>query len=96
MDEKKVVGLLVELQEIYRKEGERNYDHGFSAALAALCDQGLPELERWSEARSIYRTMAGGKSGFSDFYIDKNTVEERILENKRLDEIRQQLWLLFE
>lgn len=86
--------LLVELQSIYCKEGGRNFDAGISAAIASLADKEISEKDRWSQACSIYQTMAVSKSGFSDFYIDRDTVEQRINANARLDFIRQELWKL--
>jgi hypothetical protein len=87
--------LLVELREIYREEGGRNFISGITAAIGSLSDEELSEEERWDNECSIYRTMAGFKSGFADLYIDRETVEQRIDANARLDHIRQELWTLF-
>jgi hypothetical protein len=86
--------LLTELREIYRREGGRNFVSGISAAIGSLSDEELSEKERWSNACSVYQTMAGSKSGFADFYIDRETVEQRVDANARLDKIRQELWKL--
>lgn len=95
MKESLALKLLVELQGIYRKEGGQNFDSGIAAAIASLSDEKISGKDRWSQACSIYRTMAGSKSGFSDFYLDRDTVEQRIIANARLDYIRQELWTLF-
>jgi hypothetical protein len=87
-----IVGMLLELKRIYRREGCRGFDRGIDAIISKLSESALPGTPAWDEAGSIYRTMAGSKSGFSDIYIDRDTVEERIAANARLDAIRQTLW----
>lgn len=65
---------LNELRSIYHDEGGGRFVVGISAAIRYLGDQSLAEEERWSNARSIYKTMAGSKSGFTDVYIEKPTI----------------------
>lgn len=83
--------LLVELRDIYRKDGGENFISGISGAIDCLSDEVIVEDESWSNAFSIYRTMAGSKSGFADIYIDRETLEQRIEANARLDKIRETL-----
>ncbi|WP_211462173.1 hypothetical protein [Collimonas silvisoli] len=88
--------LLAELQNIYCKEGGENFVSGIMATMASLSDDQISEKDRWSQACSVYRTMAGSKSGFMDFYIDRESAEQRIIANARLDNIRDELWALFD
>lgn len=86
---------LVELKKIYHDEGCRDFDRGIDGVLSMLSQGALPNNSAWEQAGSIYRTMAGSKSGFSDVYIDRDTVEQRIAANLKLDGIRQTLWDTF-
>lgn len=90
-----LVSMLLELKHIYHGEGCRDFDRGIDAIVSILSESALPGTPAWDEAGSIYRTMAGSKSGFSDIYIDRDTVEQRIAANARLDAIRQTLWDTF-
>ena len=90
-----LIRMLLELKNIYHGEGCRDFDRGIDAIVSILSESALPGTPAWEEAASIYRTMAGSKSGFSDVYIDRDTVEQRIAANARLDDIRQTLWDTF-
>lgn len=87
--------MLAELSEIYRKEGGGGFLPGIFAVIEAISESRGMGDARFREAASIYRTLAGSKSGFSDFYIDRATSEERVIENIRLDYLRQELWKIF-
>ncbi|MNK69069.1 hypothetical protein D3C87_884490 [compost metagenome] len=91
-----LISLLTELKDIFHSENCRNFDAGINAIIRILSDDTLPNSNEWAQATSIYRTMAGSKSGFSDVYIDRGTSEQRIAANARLDSIRQMLWDAFE
>lgn len=84
--------LFSELKTLYNNEGCRNFDSGFDAILRTLNDSSLSDTSKIKEAGSLYRTMAGSKSGFSDIYIDHDSHEMRMSANARLDTIRQLLW----
>ena len=88
--------LFITLKEIFHSENCRNFDSGINAIIRILSDDPSPNSNEWAQATSIYRTMAGSKSGFSDVYIDRGTSEQRIAANARLDAIRQILWDAFE
>ncbi|KAA0994816.1 hypothetical protein FQ192_11855 [Pseudomonas sp. ANT_J12] len=90
------ITLLIELKEIFHKERCRNFDSGIYAIIRILSEDPLSDSNEWSEATSIYRTMAGTKAGFSDVYIDRDTVEQRVADNARLDTIRKVLWDTFD
>lgn len=86
--------LLEELETILKEEGETNWLQGITAAIRCLEN---PDLERgYHEARSIYNTMAAGKGAFSDYYIQRNDPVQQMEANWHLDEIRDQLWQLFQ
>ena len=86
---------LVELKKIYNDEGCRDFDRGIDGVLSMLAQGALPNTPEWEQAGSMYRTMAGSKSGVSDLYIDRDNVEQRIAANSKLDAIRQTLWATF-
>lgn len=93
---KRALNYLTELRSIYHDEGGGRVADGITAAISYLTDQRLTEEERWSKARSIYKTMAGSKSGFADFYVERPTIEQILVANRRLDYLRDELWQLFE
>jgi hypothetical protein len=86
--------LLMELRDIYHREGGGNFIIGISGAIDCLSDEDDAGNESWSNACSIYRTMANSKSGFAEIYIDCDSVAQRIEANARLDQIRDELWTL--
>ena len=88
--------LLITLKEIFHSESCQNFDSGINAIIRLLSEDPLPDSNEWAKATSMYRTMAGSKSGFSDVYIDRGTAEQRTAANARLDAIRQMLWDAFE
>jgi hypothetical protein len=86
--------LFEELKEILDKENESNWIRGIKAAIACLEDS---NIERgYSKARSIYTTMTAGQGAFADYYIQRSDSTEQVNENRRLDEIREQLWQLLQ
>jgi hypothetical protein len=78
------------LKQIFHSENCQNFDSGINSIIHLLSDDPLPDSNEWAQATSIYRTMAGSKSGFSDVYIDRGTADAR------LDAIREALWNAFE
>jgi hypothetical protein len=86
---------LNELRSIYHDEGGGRFVVGISAPIRYLGDQSLAEEERWSNARSRYKTMAGSKSGFTDVYMEKPTIEQILVANQRLDYLRGEHWRIF-
>jgi len=91
------IKLLSELRDIYSKEGGENFLPGIESTIQWLINKNLSQEERCANACSIYINMASSKCGFSEFYIDGSTVDERIQKNKKLDEVRESLWnIIFE
>ncbi|WP_080106581.1 hypothetical protein [Pseudomonas syringae] len=87
-----LISLLEELKEIYHSEGCFNFDSGIDAVMHKLSASSEMYDDEWGQAASIYKTMAGSKSGFSDVYIDRGDAGERVELNTRLHEIRTILW----
>lgn len=86
-----LVELLIELRDICRKESGEAFVGGINSVISWLSsDDGVEE--GWRNARAGYKAMAEAKSGLSDFYIERDTFEERVLANERLDQIRKELW----
>lgn len=86
--------LLDELRRILEKEGENNWIRGIVAARRCLDD---PDIKRAVDgARSIYITMMGGNSSFSDYYIRRDNSAAQANANQQLDELRDELWRLFQ
>lgn len=96
MNNSELVNLLKNLKEIYHQEGCYRFDGGINSIIEALSDSPCQSGAAWERASSIYRTMAGTKSGFSDVYIDASTADERVAANILLDDIRQKLLDTFE
>lgn len=92
MTKSKCIDFLIEFKEILHNEHCRNFDPGINAIIRILSENPLSDSNDWREATSMYRTMTGTKSGFSDVYIDRDTVEQRVVDNARLDAIRKVLW----
>lgn len=87
-----VRALLVELLNIYATEGGGGFLPGIAAAIDSIDNASDAEGAGAGTIESIYRNMAGSKSGFSDFYVERNDLSERVKANDRLDYIRQELW----
>ncbi|MCK9715922.1 hypothetical protein LT722_13670 [Pseudomonas syringae pv. syringae] len=91
-----LISLLTELKEIYHFEGCLNFDSGIDAVLYKLsAGSEMMNDDEWVQAASIYKTMAGSKSGFSDVYVERGDAEKRVALNVRLHEIRTILWGVF-
>ena len=91
------IKLLYELQDIYSKENGKNLLPGIQSTIDCLENKNFSQEERCINACSIYINMSSTKCGFSEFYIDGSSVDERVQKNKRLDEIRESLWnIIFE
>lgn len=90
-----LIRLLLELKKTYHDEKTFNFDRGIDAIINILSENSTPKSDEWDQAASLYRTMAGSKSGFSDVYIERDTAEQRVIANTRLDFIRQELWDTF-
>ena len=86
--------LLKELLLIMETEPDRNWISGVSSALAWL-DRGDIAVG-FERAKATYRAMNGGMGTFSDYCVHRESFEERVKANRRLDQIRDGLWDLFE
>jgi hypothetical protein len=91
-----LISLLTELKDIFHREHCMEFDSGINAIIQILSEHPRPDSNEWAQATSIYRTMAGTKSGFSDIYVDRGSAEERVAANVRLDAIRKELWDTFD
>ena len=87
-----VRALLVELLSIYAREEGGAFLPGIAAAIDSIDDASDAEGGGSGTIGSIYLKMAGSKWGFSDFYVERNDLNERMKANDRLDYIRQELW----
>lgn len=85
------IELLTELRDICRNEGGEVFVRGINSVISWLASDDETG-EAWRNARAGYKTMTEAKSGLSDFYVERDTFEERLLANARLDEIRKELW----
>ncbi|MDH0746976.1 hypothetical protein N5D61_11535 [Pseudomonas sp. GD03842] len=90
-----IVGLLTDLKAIYHNEKCNDFDGGIDATVQILKENPASNSDEWDQAASIYRTMAGSKSGFSDVYVAGDDAEQRVAANARLDSIREMLWRIF-
>ncbi|WP_256659445.1 hypothetical protein [Pseudomonas sp. H9] len=78
MNKVKAAEFLKELKEIYNREGCYSFDKGIDSTIKELSDSIIQNDAPWQRAASLYRTMAGSKSGFSDVYVDAGTSQERV------------------
>src|SRR4051794_31013057 len=86
--------LLKELKTILEYEGDSNSVQGVIAAHEALGSANFQQ--GFAEARAIYRTAAQAKAPLSEYYIKRSDATEQRDANQRLDDIRDELWRLFE
>ena len=85
--------MLIEIRSLLEKENENNWRRGIDAAISEMTNQdGTLNKIGFENARSIYKTMTAGGRGFSEYYIWKNNENDRIAENKRLDNLRAKAW----
>jgi hypothetical protein len=89
-----VRSLLEELRAILARQGESNWIRGVQAAIDSLDNP--DDQKGYSDAQSIYRTMTMGRGPFSEYYTHRDDFEQRVSANERLDQIRSQLWQLFD
>ena len=90
----KIINLLNDLKNICQKENGLNYVSGINCVINHFFDDNYSEEEQLIRASYSYKSFLSIKSGFSDFYIDRDNFDERILENKLLDDIKDKLWEL--
>lgn len=81
-----------DLRDFLVQHGERNWLPGLEAAIGEL-DRGD---EGFGDARSIYKTMTVGGRGLSEVYVWHEDELERLRENKIIDQMREQLWKVFD
>lgn len=85
--------LLTKLHGILAEQGETNWIRGVSAALSELSSHSEIGFEN---AKSIYRTMVEGGRGFSEYFFWNDEDDVRMDSNKCIDEIRSELWSIFD
>lgn len=93
----KLVLLYTELIEIMEKDQENNWIRGINACLSILKAKDNRSAKiKLSEVKSIYHTMHAGYGSFSEYFIWREDFDERVKANKRLDEIRDEIWNILE
>lgn len=93
--------LFLELRSILVEEGDMEWINRIEGCLAGLPEdpEALPEPEvrkRLREVSREYREMVQPKGGFSEYFIWRETVEERISANRDLDALRDAIWEIVE
>lgn len=95
---RKMVDLLKQLEEIMKAENARNWLPGIQAARAAgeryLAD--ATDTASFERMLSDYRRMPSSAGGFDDFFVWRESFSERLLANKDLDRIKDELWKIVE
>ena len=91
---KRVVSLLRRLEEILEAEGGGLWLPGIQATRAAgeeslASGQAKQAMSRMS---SIYRGMHQGPGGFDDFFVWRDSLEERTEANRELGALKDELW----
>jgi len=89
------VSLLRRLEAILKAEQGGNWLQGIRAARSAG-EQHLAKdpMRAIGEMASIYRTMNSGPGSFDDFFIWRESPDERVSANEELDRIKEDLWRL--
>jgi len=84
---KKLDDLLIQLESLLRKSGDRNWIRGVAAARNCL----LSEEGGFDAAARTYRSMNAGMGRFNDFYLHHDNFETRVRLNQPLDELRNEI-----
>lgn len=84
---KKLDDLLMQLESLLQKSGDRNWIRGVAAARNCLLD----EEGGFDAAARSYRSMNVGMGSFSDFYLHHVDFETRVGLNHPLDTLRDEI-----
>jgi hypothetical protein len=88
--------LLSGLLDILESQQEKNWIRGIKGTGWYLLDEnGQVSAAGFDRARSSFNSMTSGGRGFYEYYIDADTVEERIEANRELDRLRNELLRVF-
>ncbi|MEE3627459.1 hypothetical protein UCD39_26375 [Nitrospirillum sp. BR 11752] len=97
-EQKKCQELLVlfeGLRKILLEENENNWVRGINSICHSLssCVKFHGDFNgSINYVRETYKYMMGGNGSFSDFYIWRDNFNERVLENNKLDKIKDEIW----
>ena len=93
----KLVLLFSELSEILENDNEKHWIRRIQECLSILqSKEELNDKTKLTEVKSIYHSSHIGYSGFSEYFIWREDFDERVKANKRLDEIRDEIWNILE
>jgi hypothetical protein len=84
---KKLDDLLMQLESLLQKSGDRNWICGVAAARNCLLD----DEGGFDAAARSYRSMNAGMGSFSDFYLHHDDFETRVRLNHPLDALRDEI-----
>lgn len=83
-----IIGLLAELEDVMKAEGERNFIRGVNGCMDLLSnidELAMSEIKgKCLDAISIYYTMANARGGLGDFFIWRDSLDDRVAANSRL------------
>lgn len=89
----KLLQYFVELREIMLMEEENNWIRGIRLIITRLEDVNLTEEEKLKETFSM---MNSGNGSFSDFYIWRDDINQRVELNHKLEEVKNNIWDLLQ
>jgi hypothetical protein len=88
--------LLLQLKGLLIAQDESYWMRGINGALSELLNNdGSIRQTGFENARSIYNSITQGGRGFGEYIIWMDDKEKRLSVNSRLDEIRTNLWRVF-
>lgn len=89
--------LLIALRALLESASENNWRRGIDAAIGELTHaDGSLNILGYDNARSIFKTMTSGGRGFAEYYVWKDSEDQRIAVNRELDDLRLKIWEVFD
>jgi hypothetical protein len=92
-DRARVIELLQFIASVLASQNENNWIRGVKVALAHAEDDRLTDAEALKMAAVTYQNMFG-PGGFGDFFVWRDTVEQRIEANRGYMAAKDELWKL--
>lgn len=92
----KLLQYFVELREIMLMEEENNWIRGIRLIITCLEDVNLTEEEKLKETFKTFSMMNSGNGSFSDFYIWRDDINQRVELNHKLEEVKNNIWDLLQ
>jgi len=94
---KEINSLLIDLESILENQGTSEWLKPIKAILHDLANANSDVTsDNFISAKSTYKNITNNARGFSEYNIWCDDYDKRLSLNKKLDEIRTRLWVLFD